>query len=112
MIPIYSSESVNYSAENAISLIFSASDDVICTAQPIGCSSSATFIVDLSKLSNRDDIRADDNGVWKNCGVRSTYCSVTFDSAGHVLRVKKIGKPSVMRNSPIPGQPFLVGFEQ
>ena len=90
---------MNYSVEDAISLFFSVSADKICTAQPTGCSFSATFVVDLSKLSHRDDIRADDNGAWKNCGVRSTYCSVAFNGEGRVRRIKKIDKPSVMRNS-------------
>lgn len=99
MIPIYSSESVNYSAEDAIALFFSVGNDVVCTAQPTGCCFSATFIVDLSKLSHRDDIRADDHGAWKNCGVRSTYCSIALNSDGHVRRVKKMAKPSVMRHS-------------
>jgi hypothetical protein len=74
--------SVNYSAEDAIGFFFSAGDGTVCTTQPIGCRFSATFIVDLSKFSHRDDIRADDLGAWKNCGVRSTYCSLFFNSDG------------------------------
>lgn len=100
-IPIYSMKCVKYSAEEAISVLFNASDDCICTEQPTGCRFSATFIVDLSQLAHRDDIRADDLGAWKNCGVRSMYCSVFFNSNGSVCKVKKIGssKPSVMRHS-------------
>lgn len=62
---------VNYSVEDAIALFFSVGNDAICTTQPIGCRFTATFIVNWSKLSHRDDIRADDLGAWKNCGVRS-----------------------------------------
>ena len=92
---------MKYSAEEAITLFFDVDNNLICTEQPTGCRFSATFIVDVSQLRHRDDIRADDLGVWKNCGVRSTYCGVFFDSNGCVRKVKKIGnsKPSVMRPS-------------
>ena len=85
--------------EDAIGLFFNTNEDAICTAQPTGCRFSATFIVDTAKLNHRDDIRADDLGVWKNCGVRSTYSSVTFNSNEHVRRVRKMSKPAVMRHS-------------
>ena len=67
---------MKYSAEEAITLFFDVDNNLICTEQPTGCRFSATFIVDVSQLRHRDDIRADDLGVWKNCGVRSMYCSV------------------------------------
>ena len=99
--PIYSNKAINYSAEDAVTLIFNAVSSVVCTEQPIGCHSTATFIVDISNLNHLDDIRADDLGAWKNCGVRSTYCSVSFDSSNKVCRVKKMGSApsSVMRHS-------------
>lgn len=73
----------------------------MCTEQPVGCLFSATFIVNQSKLQHRDDLRADDLGAWKNCGVRSTYCSVIFGGDDRVRRVVKIGnsKPLVNRHS-------------
>lgn len=100
-IPIYSNEAINYSAEDAVTLLFNAVSSDVCTEQPIGCCSTVTFIVDVPKLNHRDDIWADDLGAWKNCGVRSTYCSASFDSDNKVRRVKKIGSSpsSVMRHS-------------
>ena len=74
---------------------------MICLKQPTGCFKSSTFIVDLSKLDHREDIRADDLGVWRNVGVKSTYYSISLDSNSHVRRIKnlKSKRPSVMRNS-------------
>ena len=37
-----------------------------------------TFLVDVSKLKDRDDIRADDLGVWINKGVKSSFCTITI----------------------------------
>ena len=50
----------------------------MCIEPPIGCSTSGTFLVDLSKLDHRDDIRADDLGVWINKGVKTSHCIVRF----------------------------------
>ena len=72
----------------------------VCSKQPIGVTESCTFIVDMTKLNHRYDIRSDDLGVWKHDGVKSKYCSVKFNENGVVTRVVKLAcKPSVMRNS-------------
>lgn len=60
-------------------MIFSVPKSKVCSEQPIGVIHTATFFVDSTNLSHRDDIRSDDLGVWKNVGVRSKYCSVHFD---------------------------------
>ena len=55
--------------------------------------------MDLSKLDHHDDIRSDDLGVWKNQGVKSSYCSVKFQN-DDVQRVRVLeNKPAVMRSS-------------
>ena len=86
-----------YSIEDAVKVLLHTPAKSICTQQPIGCSSSKTFVVDLSKLDHRDDIRSDDLGVWKNQGVKSSYCSVKFQN-DDVQRVRVLeNKPAVMR---------------
>ena len=86
------------SVEDAVRIILQPHQNV-CTQQPIGCRTSGTFIVDLSKLDDRDDVKADDLGVWKNQGVRSTYCSIKFESED-VKKITVLGsKPAVMRSS-------------
>ena len=98
MIPIFSESVTSYSVEDAVKIILQPHQNV-CTQQPIGCRTSGTFVVDLSKLDDRDDIKADDLGVWKNQGVRSTYCSIKFESE-EVKKITVLGsKPAVMRSS-------------
>lgn len=89
-----------YTIEDAVKILLQTPIESICTQQPIGCSSSKTFVVDVSKLDHRDDIRCDDLGVWKNQGVKSSYCSVRFHNDHDVQRVKVLeNKPAVMRSS-------------
>ena len=99
-IPLYSSDAPNYLVESVVEIIFNAPKNKICSKQPIGATKSCTFVVNLAKLQHRDDIRSDDLGVWKSDGVKSKYCSISFDQNGIVNRVIKLGcKPSVTRNS-------------
>ena len=77
-IPIFREGTVSFTAGSAVKIILQAREAEICSEQPIGCSSSMTFLVDVSKLQDRDDIRADDLGVWDNKGVKSTFCSIVM----------------------------------
>ena len=55
--------------------------------------------MDLSKLDHYDDIRSDDLRVWKNKGVKSSYCSGKFQNDDvQSVRVME-NKPAVMRSS-------------
>lgn len=67
--------------------------------QPIGVTVSSTFFIDSSKISDRDDIRADDLGVWINQGVHSKYCSIQFEN-NMAKRIQKFScYPAVMHSS-------------
>ena len=59
-------------------IILQAQETDTCMEQPIGCSSSMTFLVDASKLQDREDIRADDLGVWINRVVKSSFCTINI----------------------------------
>ena len=90
--------SISFTAEEAVRYILETDRDS-CSEQPIGCTDSEYFLVDLSKLDHRDDIRADDLGVWCNRGVKSSYCCVRFRS-GTVLKVEVLDfKPPMMSSS-------------
>ena len=85
--------------ETAVEKIFNLPKEMICSKQPIGVSCSSTIFVDLSKLSDRADVRADDLGVWINQGVQSKYCSVQFEK-NMARRIQKFAcQPAVMRAS-------------
>jgi len=57
---------VNLTIAQSVRIILQAKDKEIYTQQPIGCSTSNTFLVDLSQLDEHDDIRSDDLEVWIN----------------------------------------------
>ena len=98
-IPIFSTSDTSYSVEDAVRITLQPNQN-ICTQQPIGCHISSTFVIDLSALDERDDIKADDLGVWKNQGVRSTYCSIKWEN-DKIQKITVLGnnKPAVMRSS-------------
>lgn len=75
---MYCEGPVSFTVGEAVRILLQAQENKICTEQPIGCSSSMAFLIDLSKLDDREDIRADDLGVWINTGVKSSFCNVTF----------------------------------
>ena len=96
-IPIFSTSDTSYSVEDAVRIILQPNQS-ICTQQPIGCHISSTFVIDLSTLDEQD-IKADDLGVWKNQGVRSTYCSIKCENE-KIQKITVLGnnKPAVMRS--------------
>ena len=110
---MFSKSVTNLSVEDAVRIILEPHQNV-CTQQPIGCHTSSAFVVELSKLDDCDDIKADDLGVWKNQVVRSTYCSIKFESED----VKKItvldSKPAAQlieqrtRKPPVLFRPMLI----
>lgn len=75
-IPVFHEGPVSFTVGEAVRIILQAQENEICTEQPIGCTSSMTFLVDASKLHDREDIRADDLGVWVNKGVKSSFCTI------------------------------------
>lgn len=99
-IPIYCNDAPSYLVETILRLIFEVPISKVCSRQPVGVTRTSTFFVDATKLSHRDDVRSDDLGVWKNVGVKSTYCSVLFDENNKVQNVMKFSsKPLVLRSS-------------
>ena len=45
---------------------------------PTSISEGVSFVVELNSLENKDDVSADDMGVWKNNGVDTSYIHVTM----------------------------------
>ena len=98
-IPIHNNSSCAILAEEIVTTLFEAKEDIIATEQPLQCTETASFIVDSDKLSHPSDIRMDDMGSWVNSGVDRLYVSVTFSGENKVLRVNKLRcRPAVMRN--------------
>ena len=59
-IPILYDHPVSLAVAESVKMILQTNDNMVCTQQPVGCSTSNTFLVDLSQLDERDDIRSDD----------------------------------------------------
>ena len=68
-----------------ILLTGSVSAREICSRQPTGVHHNAAFVVDLKALDDYNDIRADENGVWKRNGAPIAYISL-HDGANVVRR--------------------------
>ena len=73
-IPIYGQPQRGYSVNQLfnITLDMSASQCKVCTDEPVGVRSFASYKVDLSKVS-LSDLTADDNGIWKVSIPRRRY---------------------------------------
>jgi len=98
-LPILFCNPVSLTISQSVRILLQAKKEEICTQQPIGCTSSNTFVVDLSKLDDRNDIRADDLGVWVNKGVKSSFCNVKFKD-DRIKSVKVLDyKPSTKHSS-------------
>ena len=67
------------------------STNKIATMQPAGVQDNMVFIVDLSKLSKLEDLRADDLGCWTCNGKRCMWCEV---DDGLVLEIYTKRKPT------------------
>lgn len=56
----------------------------ICTSTPRDIAHNATFLVNTGLLKNKEDIKFDDMGSWKNNGKHSTTLSLSDDGL-HIL---------------------------
>ena len=62
-------------------------ENLVCHVQPVGISKTCTFIIDTDDVPV-DDLKADDLGVWKANGTKSTYISVLPDGSARILSGK------------------------
>ena len=76
-----------------IPFLFNCQSDnghLISTALPAGIQQNATFVVDISRLENRSDLYADENGAWKMTGCRPKYYSIDKDENGRVAELERV----------------------
>ena len=73
-LPIYELGRREYTVSELVSILLGKVDrERICKTQPLCVEQSCSFIVDLQCVCDPNDLRADDNGVWKHSGVCKTY---------------------------------------
>ncbi len=49
----------------------------MCTAAPLNVAHNAAFLVDHRRLKNKNDVKCDDMGSWRNQGTRTIPFTVT-----------------------------------
>ena len=64
--------------EYCLSFSDSVPPSSICSKQPVHVCHNVSFVVDLHKLDDAVDVRADENGVWVRKGSSVAYVSVQY----------------------------------
>ena len=75
---MYCEGPVSFTVGEAVRILLQVQENKIYTEQPIGCFSSMAFLINLSKLDDREGIRADDLGVWIKTGVKLSSVMLRF----------------------------------
>lgn len=77
-LPVYKHTRCRYNAQRIAEVLLNPELPVakIATTRPVCVQDNVAFVVDLSKLQKREDIRADDMGSWKCNGKRFIKCAV------------------------------------
>ena len=84
-LPVYECTKYRYNALNIAKILLSLKlpESKIATTRPVCVQDNVAFIVDLSKLDNERDIRADGLGSWHCNGKRVIKCAVDNKSKSH-----------------------------
>ena len=69
-LPVFSTTTCGYNAKQVAQCLFNPVLDKVC--QPMGVTKSARFIVDIDDVEFAD-LKADDLGVWKTNGTKTTH---------------------------------------
>lgn len=100
-LPVYEHRKKGYCKEQIAEILCDPSLDkkFICSTHPVLVEHNVSFIIDLSKLKDRNDVRADDLGTWKCSGSRiftffiechRNGCSVSqSNSRGAVVGIRR-----------------------
>ena len=82
-----------YQPKQAVDVLLRQAPHVkMCDRQPLGVRQNMSFLIDSSKLSNWEDIKADRNGVYSGvlrCGVWTVACEVNQNDTSFEIITKK-----------------------
>lgn len=87
-MPVYEYPTKGYSREEIACILCDPAlqEELICSSQPVSVENNVSFVVDLSKLKDPNDVRADDLGAWKCTGSRTLQFFVKCsNSTCHVV---------------------------
>ena len=80
-VPIFERPPPKYSAYYIMKVLLDPNIDRsrVATGRPIGSTSNATFVVDLSKLQHPDDVKKDMFGKWEHSGSHPEVFKCSFN---------------------------------
>ena len=87
-ILIFATPKKGYSKEQIVRILFDPQFDsrYLCTDHPTLVQNNTAFVIDLSHLKSKDDVRADDMGAWKCTGSRILKFNIAVDETEcHIL---------------------------
>ena len=84
--PVYEFPPPKYSAERILQILLDPAifTSKICSKRPVSISSSATFVIDLTKLADPEDVKNDNFGSWSYSGSHPTTYRVNVEDDGYM----------------------------
>lgn len=78
---VYQNPRKGYCGEEIVKILLSPkfNSDLLCSTHPVSVQNNVSFVVDLSKLNDPNDVRSDDLGTWKCTGSRLLRFTVKID---------------------------------
>jgi len=83
-LPIYECHTKGFSGEKLAAILCDPTldEELICSTHPVLVENNVSFVVDLMKLKNPNDIRANNLGTWKCTGSRLLTFAVKCSDKG------------------------------
>lgn len=67
--PVFSWSKSAFSSQDIVKILLASYEpEYLCVSPPVNVENNASFLVDCSKLANKDDIKCDDMGAWSHKG--------------------------------------------
>ena len=89
-LPLLSTVCFGYPAEKVARYVMNPVQEKVCHIQPLGVTKNATFILDIDDIPF-SDIKADDLGVWKANGTKTTHFRILDDGSIMIASAKLKG---------------------
>ena len=87
---MYENPPSKYSAEQILRILLDPNipDTKVCSKRPTNIMQSATYVVNITKLTDPDDVKNDNFGVWKHSGSHPSTYMVNVEKDGYI-RIEK-----------------------
>ena len=77
-LPVYEHPRKGYSCEEIVKILLNPMfrNDLLCSVHPVLVENNISFVIDLTKLKDPNDVRFDELGTWKCTGSRCLEVAV------------------------------------